>query len=135
MIGGRTHYITGMRLDLWLWAVRLFKTRRLSTEAIKAGHVRINGELTKPAREIRQGETVTVRVEIMTRTLKVLGSPTSRVGAKLVTEFAEDLTPPEEYAKQRESVFEHEGARPRGTGRPTKRERRLLEKFVSDPNA
>jgi len=124
-----------MRLDLWLWAVRLFKTRRLSTEAIKAGHVRINGELTKPAREIRQGETVTVRVEIMTRTLKVLGSPTSRVGAKLVTEFAEDLTPPEEYAKQRESVFEHEGARPRGTGRPTKRERRLLEKFVSDPNA
>ena len=123
-----------MRLDLWLWAVRLFKTRRLATEAIKAGHVRINGELTKPARDVRPGETVTVRVGIMTRTLKVIDSPKSRVGAKLVAQYAEDLTPPEEYAKPRESLFQGEGARARGAGRPTKRERRLLEKFVNDPH-
>jgi len=123
-----------MRLDLWLWAVRLYKTRRLSTEAIKAGHVRVNGALSKPAHEVKPGEMITARIGIMMRTLKALGSPASRVGAKLVAQFAGDLTPPEEYQKPSEAAFQGDGARPRGAGRPTKRERRLLEEFVRNSN-
>jgi len=120
-----------MRLDQWLWAVRLFKTRSLAVEAIKGGHVKVNGEATKPAHEVKPGELVTARIGIMTRTLRVLDAPRSRVGAKLVAQFAEDLTPPEEFEKQRGFTFRPPGARPRGAGRPTKRERRLLDGMAS----
>ena len=116
-----------MRLDQWLWAVRVFKTRSLAVTAIKAGHVKIGGENTKPAHEARAGETVAVRLGEMTRTLRVLGAPPSRVAGKLVPQFAEDLTPPEEYEKQRALAFGAPGVRARGAGRPTKRERREME--------
>jgi len=116
-----------MRLDQWLWAVRLFKTRNLAVEAIKGGHVKVNGVATKPAHEAKPGELVRARIGIMTRTLRVLDAPRSRVGAKLVSQFAEELTPPEEFEKQRAFDSRPVGVRPRGAGRPTKRERRLLE--------
>ena len=119
-----------MRLDQWLWAVRVFKSRSLAVEAIKAGHVKVNAEGTKPAHEARPGEIVTARIATFTRTLRVIGAPASRVAAKLVPEFAEELTPPEEFAKQRElRTFSAPGFRPKGAGRPTKRERRLLDEF------
>ena len=118
-----------MRLDQWLWAVRVFKTRTLAVAAIKAGHAKVNGANTKPAHEARAGETVTVRIGVITRTLRVIGAPASRVAGKLVAEFAEDLTPPEEYDKQRVVRF-LPGARARGAGRPTKRERRELDEWV-----
>jgi ribosome-associated heat shock protein Hsp15 len=121
-----------MRLDQWLWAVRLFKTRNLAVEAIKGGHVKVNGAAAKPAHEVKPGERVTARIGIMTRTLQVLDAPRSRVGAKLVAQFAEDLTPPEEFEKQRAFNFRPPAARPRGAGRPTKRERRLLDKFSEE---
>jgi len=117
-----------MRLDQWLWAVRLFKTRSLAVEAIRGGHVKVNGAATKPAHEAKPGELVSARVGIMTRTLRVLDAPRSRVGAKLVAQYAEDLTPPEEFERQRESQL-LPMARPRGAGRPTKRERRLMDGF------
>ena len=120
-----------MRLDQWLWAVRLFKTRSLAVEAIKGGHVKINGAASKPAHEAKPGELVVARVGFMTRTLRVLGAPRSRVAAKLVPQFAEDLTPPEEFEK-RALDFRPMGARPRGAGRPTKRERRLLNKVSGE---
>ena len=120
-----------MRIDQWLWAVRLFKTRNLSAESIKGGHVKINGATTKPGHDVKPGELVTVRIAIMTRTLRVIGAPPSRVGAKLVAQFAEDLTPPEEFEKLRDVDLRPKGARPRGAGRPTKKERRLLDK-ISD---
>ncbi len=119
-----------MRLDQWLWAVRVFKTRGLSVAAIKAGHAKVNGENTKPAHEARAGEVVMVRIGIMTRTLRVLGAPASRVAAKLVPNFAEDLTPPEEYEKQRALSVNAPGFRAKGAGRPTKRERRELDEWA-----
>jgi ribosome-associated heat shock protein Hsp15 len=118
-----------MRLDQWLWAVRVYKTRSLAAEAVKAAHVTVNGQPSKPAHTVRAGEMVVARVGILTRTLKVLAAPPSRVGAKLVPEFAEDLTPPEEYEKPREPNFLPAILRPKGAGRPTKRERRELEEL------
>ncbi len=116
-----------MRLDQWLWAVRLYKTRTLAAESIKSGHVKLNGEPSKPAREVKPGELIVARCGQITRTLKVLSAPASRVGAKLVPQFAEDLTPPEEYNPVRDPVFVTPAFRPRGAGRPTKRERRQLD--------
>ena len=121
-----------MRLDQWLWAVRLYKTRSLAVEAIKGGHVKVNEAATKPAHEMKPGELVTARIGIMTRTLRVIDAPHSRVGAKLVAQFAEDLTPPEEFEKQRAFNLHSVAARPRGAGRPTKRERRLLDEWTPE---
>lgn len=124
-----------MRLDQWLWAVRVFKTRTLSAEAIKNGSVAVGGRPSKPAHEVHPGEIVSVRLQqgatAWTRTLKVLGTPASRVGAKLVSQFAEELTPTEELAKRQrpEPNLLPPGFRARGSGRPTKRERRALEEF------
>ena len=115
--------------------MRLFKTRPLAAAAIKGGHVKINGSATKPAHAVKPGELVTARIGIMTRTLRVLDAPRSRVSAKLVGQFAEDLTPPGEFEKQREErafAIRPPGARPKGTGRPTKRDRRLLEGFAGE---
>jgi ribosome-associated heat shock protein Hsp15 len=121
-----------MRLDQWLWAVRVFKTRTLAADAIKAGHVQINGQPSKPAREARAGETIVARVGVLTRTVRVIAAPPSRVGAKLVPQFAEDLTPPEEYAKRPEPNLLPPILRPRGAGRPTKRDRRKIESWGDD---
>ncbi len=122
-----------MRLDVWLWAVRAFKTRGLSVEAIKAGNVEVDGQVCKPARSVRAGECVTIRVDsefaVWRRTLRVLSAPRSRVGAKLVPLYAEDLTPVEEIEKARTRPDELIGYRPRGTGRPTKRERREIDQI------
>ncbi len=118
-----------MRLDQWLWAIRVFKTRSLSAEAIKGGHVRVNDLPCKPSREVRPGETIVARVGIMTRTVRVIADPPSRVGAKLVAQFAEDLTPPEEYARRPEPNLLPPMFRPQGTGRPTKRERRATDRL------
>lgn len=116
-----------MRLDQWLWAIRVYKTRANAADAIKAGHVTINGQTCKPARDVRPGETIVARVGDITRTVKVIGAPASRVGAKLVPQYAEDLTPPEEYTKHREPNFIPALLRPKGTGRPTKRDRRVID--------
>ncbi len=121
-----------MRLDQWLWAVRVFKTRVLAVEAIKARHVKVNGEETKPAHEARAGELVTARVGVMTRTLRVLDTPPSRVAAKLVAQFAEDLTPLEELAKRDERTPRAPAFRPKGAGRPTKRERRVMDEMSGE---
>ena len=120
-----------MRLDQWIWAVRLFKTRALAVAAIKGGHVKVNGAATKPAHEAKPGEIVTACIGIMTRTLRVIDSPHSRVSAKLVKQFVDDLTPPEEFDKQR-AFATRPPSRPKGAGRPTKRDRRLLEGFAGE---
>jgi ribosome-associated heat shock protein Hsp15 len=119
------------RLDKWLWAVRLFRTRSLATDACRAGSVAINDQPVKPARDVRAGEVITVRQGIVTRTVRVLGLPRSRVGAKLVVDFCADLTPPEELEKARDPALRVQNllAREQGSGRPTKRDRRLLDKL------
>lgn len=112
------------RLDKWLWSVRVFKTRPDATAACRAGKVLIGELEAKPGRDIHIGETVTVRVGVITRTLKVVGLPKSRVGAKLLPTYVEDLTPAAEYERARQAGIEHMLARERGQGRPTKKDRR-----------
>ncbi len=121
-----------MRLDQWLWAVRVYKSRSLAADAIKGGLVKVDGERSKPAHEPKAGELIVARVGIMTRTLRFIAAPKSRVAAKLVLDFAEDLTPIEEREKRPEPNLLPPGFRPRGSGRPTKRDRRALDEFEAD---
>jgi ribosome-associated heat shock protein Hsp15 len=125
-----------MRLDQWLWAVRVYKSRSLATDAIKGGLVKVNGQAVKPAYEAKPADLIVARVGIMTRTVRYLAAPKSRVAAKLVPEFAEDLTPPEERNKRPEPNLLPPGFRPKGSGRPTKRDRRAITKLGDhDPAA
>jgi ribosome-associated heat shock protein Hsp15 len=112
------------RLDKWLWSVRAFKTRPLATAACRAGKVMIGELEAKPGRDVHPGEVVTVRVGALTRTLKVVAMPRSRVAAKQVPAYMEDLTPAAEYERAKQAGIEHLLARQRGEGRPTKKERR-----------
>jgi ribosome-associated heat shock protein Hsp15 len=118
------------RLDKWLWTVRVFKARSLATDACRAGSVAVNDQPAKPGRDVHAGEVVTVRQGLFTRTLRVVGAPRSRVGAKLVAEFCTDLTPPAEFEKLRERSVQQVLAREKGSGRPTKRDRRLLDQLL-----
>lgn len=116
-----------VRLDKWLWAVRLYKSRSLAAEACANGKVQINGQDAKPARTVHVGELITARTGDITRTVKVKGLLENRVGAKLVANYLEDLTPPEELNKPRDTNFTTPMFRPKGAGRPTKRDRRRLD--------
>lgn len=118
-----------VRIDKWLWAVRVFKSRNLAADACRGGHVDIAGQQVKPAREVHVGEVIVARVGQVTRTLKVLALLDKRVGAPLVKEYMEDLTPASEYQKPREEVFKPLFFRPKGSGRPTKKDRREMEKL------
>jgi ribosome-associated heat shock protein Hsp15 len=117
------------RLDKVLWSLRVFKTRAQATTACRSGHVRIGKLESKAGRHVRPGEVLDVRIGIMTRTLKILAIPPSRVGAKLLPNFITDLTPASEYERATQAAFEHMLARERGRGRPTKKDRRALSKF------
>jgi ribosome-associated heat shock protein Hsp15 len=120
-----------VRIDKWLWAVRVYKTRTLAAEACRAGHVEISGQNVKASREVRINDIISARVGIILRTVKVIGLLERRVGPKLVDQYAEDLTPQSEYDKLKE-----QGPRPviypKGFGRPTKKDRRVLDQFLSD---
>ena len=119
-----------VRIDKWLWAVRLYKSRSLATEACHAGHVKIDGNNVKPSRDARVGEQITVFAGRVLRRVKVLALLDQRVGAKLVGQFLADLTPPEEYARAREEALQDRVRFPTGFGRPTKKQRRQLERFL-----
>jgi ribosome-associated heat shock protein Hsp15 len=117
-----------VRIDKWLWAVRIFKTRSIATDACRNGRVTIGGQPVKPSREVRVGETIVVFKDELTRTFKVLGLLEQRVGAPLAKEYVEDLTPASEFEKKREPKFLPPMFRPKGAGRPTKKDRRALDK-------
>jgi ribosome-associated heat shock protein Hsp15 len=114
------------RLDKWLWAVRAFKTRSHAAEACRLGRVIIAAQTAKPARAVKVGDIIFVKQSDMTRSFKVLQPLDRRVGAALVKNYAEDLTPPSEYEKHRPPDFRPFAFRPKGAGRPTKKERRAL---------
>jgi len=119
-----------MRLDQWLWAVRLYRTRTVAAAAVRSGHVTIAGETLKPARGVKPGEIVAALTGDITRTYRVVGHPPSRVAARLVPTFAEDLTPPEACARpSKAGTTDGPPVRPRGSGRPTKRDRRAVERW------
>lgn len=117
------------RIDKWLWAVRVFKTRSLATQACKSGKVKVEETAVKPSREVREGMVISVQTGPLTRTIKVTQLLHHRVGAKLVNEYLHDLTPEEEYAKL-ELIRQQPFRRERGAGRPTKKERRDMDTWL-----
>ena len=118
------------RVDKWLWAVRIFKTRSQATDACRAGSVTVNGLPAKPSREARPGEVVVVRQGLIRRTLLVRAVPRARLGAKLVGDYCDEQTPPAEFARAREQRVQQFLARAKGSGRPTKRDRRLIDRLL-----
>lgn len=120
-----------VRMDKWLWAVRLFKTRSLAIQACNNGRVSIQGVPVKPSRSARPGEVITVSMEGLSRTVRVLRPIERRVSASLVPECLEDLTPAEEYKRAQEVRAASSGFSPRakGEGRPTKRDRRAMDRL------
>jgi len=122
--------VADVRMDKWLWAVRLYKSRSVAASACASGKVRISGQSIKPARAVHVGEVITAVAGEITRTIKVTALVERRVSASLALECYEDLTPASEYAKRREARFQPLILRPRGTGRPTKKDRRQIEKLM-----
>lgn len=120
------------RIDKWLWAARIFKTRSIAVEAIKNGRVSIGGMNVKPSRPIKAGETIDVRKPPVTYSFKVLKTIEQRVGAKLIPEIYENVTDPKQYELLEMSRISGFVDRARGTGRPTKKERRALDSFSDD---
>ncbi|MFU8848846.1 MAG: RNA-binding S4 domain-containing protein [Opitutales bacterium] len=122
-----------VRLDKWLWAVRVYKTRSDAAEACRGSAVRVNGNIAKPSATIRIGDTIVARTKALTRTLHVLGLTEKRIGAPLVPEFLDDQTPESEYTAAREKrenarLFSHTSHQSKG--RPTKKDRRDIEKLI-----
>lgn len=113
-----------VRVDKWLWAVRLFKTRSLATDACRNGRIKINGDAVKASRELKVGQEISLHLGPITKTVKVLALLGNRVGAKLVPEYMLDLTPAEEYQKL---ALIKENPLARRKGRPTKKERRDID--------
>ncbi len=121
-----------VRIDKWLWSVRIYKTRSLATEQCKAGKVSINGQAVKPSRMLNLNEIVLVRKPPLTYHYQVTGLISKRVSAKVAAEHVKDITPQEELDRLQniqESAF---FVRPRGEGRPTKKERRDIDKFRTE---
>jgi ribosome-associated heat shock protein Hsp15 len=121
-----------VRIDKWLWAVRIFKTRTQAAEECHKGRVNINNMPVKPSREIKLGEIITVRKPPILYTYKVTGIIDSRVAAKEAIKHVENLTPEEEIAKLHLIHMGNNFQRDPGTGRPTKRDRRMIDKLKSD---
>lgn len=127
--------MTEVRIDKYLWSIRVYKTRTEATTACNGGKVRLNGADTKPSKPVKVGDTIVVRKGPVTYTFKVLQLIDKRQGAKLVPQYAENLTPEEEMARLHAPVETFFLKRDRGAGRPTKKDRRQMDdlwEFLSD---
>ena len=118
-----------MRIDKYLWCVRYFKTRSLATTACKKGHVKVNGDVAKPSREVFPTDLVQVRKEQINYTFTINDIPPSRVGAKLVDIYRVDTTPKEAFETQDLLKYSKDYYRKKGTGRPTKKDRRDIDDY------
>ena len=118
------------RIDKWLWAARIFKTRSLAADACKNGMVSINNVNVKPSHMVKVGDTVNVRKPPVTYSFKILKTIEQRVGAKLIPEIYENVTSPDQYELLEMNRISGFVDRARGTGRPTKKERRALDAFI-----
>lgn len=119
-----------VRIDKWLWAVRLYKTRSLATEACKKGKVLIQNVAVKPSRTVKVGEIVQVRQNPVVYSFKVIALAQNRMNAKLVPGFMENVTTPDQLELIELAKIAAQSCRARGTGRPTKKERRELDEYV-----
>lgn len=127
--------LTSVRVDKWLWAVRLFKTRSLAADACKKGKIQKGGTNLKPSAELKVGDVIQIKRPPVVYSFKVLALSENRMGAKLVPEFMENVTPPDQYEILEMAKFNINGVRDRGTGRPTKRDRRQLMDYVTPDDA
>ena len=118
------------RIDKWLWAARIYKTRSIAADACKNGRVTINGVCVKPSRPLKEGEVVSVKKPPVTYSFKVLKCIEQRVGAKLLPEIYENVTDPKQYELLEMSRISGFVDRARGTGRPTKKERRAMDALI-----
>jgi ribosome-associated heat shock protein Hsp15 len=118
-----------VRIDKWLWAVRFYKTRTQAADACKGGKVKIEGVNAKPSREVKAGDVIELHHNYIRRTVKVKVAAKNRVAAKLVPGLMEDLTPAEEFEKLEMMKQLNQERRDRGTGRPTKKDRRIIDKI------
>lgn len=122
------------RIDKWLWAARIYKTRTLAADACKNGRITINGAQVKPSRTVKEGDKVSVKKAPITYTFLVKQAIEKRVGAKLLPDILENITPPEQYELLEMSKISGFIDRARGTGRPTKKDRRALDDFAAEDN-
>jgi len=124
-----------VRIDKYLWAVRIFKTRSLATSACQMGRILINDLAVKPSRDIKGGEIITVKKPPVTFRYKVKAPLDNRVSARLVTDYLEDVTPDSEKIKGEINRTGSTAFRKKGTGRPTKKERRVIDRWKDDYSA
>ena len=117
------------RIDKWLWAVRIFKTRSLASEACAVGKIKIDGTAVKASRNIKTGDIIQVRKGVIKYIYQVKNTAEKRMGAKLVPDFLEDMTPEEELAKLQSAHKQPIQTREKGQGRPTKKERRIMDQI------
>lgn len=122
-----------MRVDKFLWGVRYFKTRSIATDACRQGKVRVNGDIVKPSREVYPTDKLTIRKNQINYEIEVLDLPPSRVGAKLVPLYIKDVTPKEEFEKLELLKYSRDYYRKKGTGRPTKKDRRDIDDWFESP--
>ncbi|MBQ8274522.1 MAG: RNA-binding S4 domain-containing protein [Bacteroidaceae bacterium] len=120
------------RIDKWLWAARIFKTRTIAAAACKKGQVSMKGAQLKPSRTIREGDVIDVRKPPITYSFRVLQAIEKRVGAKLIPEILENVTAPEQYEILDMAKISGFVGRAKGLGRPTKKDRRSLDSFTSE---
>jgi len=124
-----------MRIDKYLWCVRYYKTRSIATEACKKGHITVNGQEAKPSRDVFPSDKITLRKDQINYILTVLDVPPNRVGAKLVDIYRKDETPAEAFEHLELLRLSKEHYRARGTGRPTKKDRRDIDDYTVDPES
>ena len=123
-----------MRIDQYLWAVRYFKSRSIATKACKKGHVKVNGQVAKPSREIFPTDKIIVRKEQVNLSLDVLDIPKSRIGAKLVDIYRVNTTPKDAFKQNELQSLAQDYYRGKGEGRPTKKDRRELDDYAEEPD-
>lgn len=121
-----------MRIDKYLWCVRYYKTRSIATQACQKGHITVNGQQAKPSRDVFPGDKITVRRDQINYILSVLDIPQNRVGPKLVDIYRKDETPVESFEHLELLKLSKEHYRAKGTGRPTKKDRRDLDDYGLD---
>ncbi|MDX6745985.1 S4 domain-containing protein [Polaribacter sp. PL03] len=121
-----------MRIDKYLWCIRVFKTRTIATTACKKGQVKMDAKSVKPSKEIFGGELIVVRKNQINYQIKALSLPESRVGAKLVDQYRKDVTPKEEFEKTELLKYAKDYYRKKGIGRPTKKDRRDIDNYQDD---
>lgn len=121
-----------MRIDKFLWCTRYFKTRSIATEACKKGHIKLDGTNVKPSKDVFSGEKLTIRKNQISYEIIVLDIPKNRVGAKLVDLYRKDITPKEAFENQELLKYSKDYYRKKGTGRPTKKDRRDIDDYTDE---